>query len=94
MDTNLRLVSDNPQQATGHRRHDGAELRRLALRLAGHVQAGNSHFAHAIAGIEALTPIEMGVVSTCMARAGVAEAQILKVIVGDRGGVSASSMAA
>jgi hypothetical protein len=56
----------------------------LALRLTGHVQAGNTGFAHAIASIEALTPIEMGIVSAWMVQAGVAENQILAVMVGDR----------
>lgn len=83
MGTNLRLVSSNPQRVPGHH-HNGATLHKLALRLTGHVQAGNTGFAHAIAGIEALTPIEMGVVSTWMARAGVAESQILAVMLGDR----------
>lgn len=83
MSVNLRLVSNNPQCAPG-RHHDGAALHRLALRLTGHVQAGNTGFAHAIAGIEALTPIEMGIVSAWMAKSGVGESQILAVMVGNR----------
>jgi hypothetical protein len=83
MITNLRLVSSNPQQIPEHH-HDGAALHRLALRLTAHVRAGNTHFAHALAGIEALTPIEMGIVSCWMVRAGIDESQILTVMVGDR----------
>lgn len=83
MSSNLRLVSNNPQCVPGHH-HDGATLHRLALRLTGHVRAGNTYFAHALAGIEALTPIEMGIVSSWMACAGLAESQILAFMVGDR----------
>jgi hypothetical protein len=85
MSANLRLVSSNPHCVTGHH-HDGAALHRLALRLTGHVQSGNTGFAHAIAGIEALTPIEMGIVSAWMSKSGVAESQILAVLVGHHDG--------
>jgi hypothetical protein len=90
MGTNLRLVSNNPHQVPGHH-HDGAALHRLALRLTGHVRAGNTYFAHALAEIEVLTPIEMGIVSSWMANAGIAETQILTVMVGDRDTSSKSS---
>lgn len=83
MSANLRLVSNNPNRVSGHH-HEAAELHRLAQRLTGHVQAGNTGFAHAIAGFEALTPIEMGLVSSWMAQAGIAESEILSVMVGKR----------
>lgn len=84
MSANLRLVSSNPQCIPGHH-HDGAALHRLALRLTGHVQAGNTGFAHAIADCEVLTPIEIGIVSAWMAKSGVGESQILAVLVGNQG---------
>ncbi|GAB1393116.1 hypothetical protein MASR1M60_12790 [Rhodocyclaceae bacterium] len=81
MSVNIRLISNNPQCVPAHH-HGGAALHRLAVRLAGHVQAGNTDFAHAIAEIESLTPIEMGIVSVWMAKSGIGESQILAVMVG------------
>jgi hypothetical protein len=89
MNANLRLVSSNPQRIS-RRRHDGAALRHLALRLSGHVRAGNTGFACAVAGVETLTPIEMGIVSAWMAKSGVAESQILAVMVGESAGLRAA----
>jgi len=83
MGTNLRLVSNNPRWVPGHH-HDGTTLHQLALRLTGHVRAGNTRFAHALAEVEALTPIEMGIISSWMAQAGLVESEILAVMIGDQ----------
>ena len=79
MRTHLRLVSSNPQRTPGHH-HAGAALHALALCLAGHARKGNTRIAHAIAHAEALTPIEIGIVSTWMVQAGINEAKILSVL--------------
>ena len=79
MGTHLRLASSNPQRAPGHH-HAGAALHSLALCLAHHVHSGRTGLAHAIAEAEALTPIEIGIVSTWMVKASIAESQILAVL--------------
>ncbi len=79
MRTQLRLIASNPQRAAGHL-HAGAALHALALCLVRHVQNDKARIAHAIAEAEALTPIEIGIVSTWMVQAGIVEAQILSVL--------------
>lgn len=79
MAAHLQLVSSNPQRAPGHHLTATA-LHRLALCLADHVLDGHAELAQAIVGAEALTPIEIGTVSTWTARAGLSESQILDVM--------------
>jgi hypothetical protein len=81
MGTQLRLIASNPQRTAGHH-HAGAALHALALCLARHVRSGKPRIAHAVAKAEALTPIEIGIVSTWMVQAGIVEAQILSVLAG------------
>jgi len=83
MGTQLRLIASNPQRAAGHH-HALAALHALALCLARHVRSGKPHIAHAVAKAEALTPIEIGIVSTWMVQAGIVEAQILSVLTADK----------
>ncbi len=83
MRTQLRLIANNPQRAAGHH-HAGAALHALALCLAGHVRKGKAGIAHAIAQAEALTPIEIGIVSTWMIQEGIAETQILAALTESR----------
>ena len=84
MGTQLRLIASNPQRAAGHH-HAVAALHALALCLVRHVQNDRARIAHAIAEAEALTPIEIGIVSTWMVQAGIVEAQILSVLTGTAG---------
>jgi|JI10StandDraft_1071094.scaffolds.fasta_scaffold260951_2 hypothetical protein len=84
MRTQLRLIASNPQRAAGHL-HAGAALHALALCLVHHVQNDRARTAHEIAEAEALTPIEIGIVSTWMVQAGIVEAQILSVLTGAAG---------
>jgi Amt family ammonium transporter len=51
----------------------------------GNVQNDRARTAHEIAEAEALTPIEIGIVSTWMVQAGIVEAQILSVLTGAAG---------
>lgn len=81
MRPHLRLIASNPQRVAGHH-HAGAALHSLALCLARHVHNGKAGVAHTIAAAEALTPIEIGIVSTWMVQAGIVEAQILSVLAG------------
>lgn len=81
MGATLKLVADNPDLRCG-RRLDGTELRLLAARLALHVKAGLTGFAHAVSVIEHLNPMESAVVATCLVKAGLSEAQILAVLAG------------
>jgi hypothetical protein len=83
MGAKLRLVSDNPHPVSGHRL-DGAGLHGLANRLMDHVAAGFTGFAHAVVETEHLSPMDTAVIATWMVRAGLSEAQILAVIIGDR----------
>jgi hypothetical protein len=81
MTAQLRLVSVNPNPVRSPRRN-GVTLHRLAERLTEHVQAGRAGYAHAVAEVEHLNPMDTAVVSTWMARAGLDENQILAVMVG------------
>ncbi len=81
MGAHLRLVVDHVPRGSGSRRN-GNCLRHLAQRLIESVRSGHVGFAPALAECEVLTPIEMGIVSTWMFQAGIAENVILSVLVG------------
>lgn len=82
MTAHLRLVSSNPQRVPGHH-HIGASLYGLALRLAELIHDGHTGLAHVVVCAETLTPIEIGVISAWMSRAGIAEAMILDALAGE-----------
>jgi hypothetical protein len=83
MDAKLRLVSDNPNPVI-HQRFDGYVLRYLADRLTEQIKAGFTGAAHAVAEIQHLSPMDTAVIASWMTKAGLSEAQILKVMVGDQ----------
>lgn len=83
MSAKLRLVSDNPNPVV-HQRFDGYVLRYLADRLTEHVKAGFTGCAKAVAEIQHLSPMEKAVIASWMARAGLSEAKILAVMVGEQ----------
>lgn len=76
----LKLVSDNPRLAS-RARHDGRSLHRLADCLTERVRTGQHERARELAALQCLSPIAIATVATWMARAGLSEAEILRVIV-------------
>lgn len=79
MNTQLRLVADNPH-VVSRDRADGTALRQLAERLILAVRVGGAEAARRAAASERLSPIGIAAVAAWMVRAGVSEREILRVI--------------
>ncbi len=80
MNTHLKLVADNPDLIS-RPRLDGRGLHELADRLIEQVRAGHANYAQVLASFQNLSPLAIATVATWMARAGLSEAEILKVVV-------------
>lgn len=83
MNNHLKLVSHNPDKPASSpiARLDGRALHSLADMLTAEVQAGHSDLAHVLASLQRLSPFAIAVVASWMTRAGLSEAEILKVVV-------------
>lgn len=79
MRSHLKLVSDNPAPPP-RERPDGIALRRLAEELADDVRAGHADVARGLAARHKLSPFGIAIVAARMAKAGLDEAQILRVV--------------
>lgn len=79
MTSQLHLVWDNPHPQP-HLKNDLTMLRALADSLTGSIRSGQVEGARRMASIHHLSPLAMSVVATRMFRAGISEAEILRVV--------------